>query len=110
MKQTKTALIYNPRAGTKRNILPDRILKITLEDIKNLLAQYQIPVDYFPTKYPGHATELARQLSQKGYKLILAAGGDGTVGEVANGLVGSETTLGIIPLGSFMNVAKMLSV
>ncbi len=112
MKQntlSKAALIYNPRAGTKRKIFPSSVPRVTLEDIKILLKQYQIPVDFIPTKYPGHATTLAQQVVKKGYKLVLVAGGDGTVGEVTNGLVGTEATLGIIPLGSFMNVARMLS-
>ena len=106
----KAALIYNPHAGEKRRMIPSRAARVTLEDIKTLLNQYQIPVDYFPTKYSGHATKLAQEAAKKGYKLILAAGGDGTVGEVANGLVNSDATLGIIPLGSFMNVARMLSI
>ncbi len=105
----KIALIYNPHAGAKRKLIPSRVPPVTLEDIKDHLAQYQIPVDYHPTKYAGHATLLAKELS-KDYPIILAAGGDGTVGEVANGLVNTDTTLGIIPLGSFMNVAKMLSI
>lgn len=109
-KQNSTALIYNPHAGSKRSMVPSRIPRVSLEDIKDLLTQYQIPVDYFPTEYAGHATKLAQELARKGYKLVLAAGGDGTVGEVTNGLIGTDVTLGIIPLGSFMNVAKMLAV
>src|SRR5260221_378434 len=105
------ALIYNPNAGKKRKLFSLFRGKLTaLEDIKDLLTKYQIPVDYFPTKHPGHATDLAKDCIKKGYKTILAAGGDGTVGEVANGLVGTDTTLGILPLGSFMNIAKMLSI
>lgn len=42
--------------------------------------------------------------------MVIAAGGDGTVGEVANGLINTEIELGIIPLGSFMNIARMLSI
>ena len=104
----KYALIYNPHAGMKRRILPNPTAT-SLEDIKHLLEQYQIIFDEYPTKYAGHTTELAKELSQK-YDTILVAGGDGTVGEAANGLVGTETTLGILPLGSFMNVARMLSI
>lgn len=105
----KYAVIYNPHAGTKRKILPNPTAT-SLEDIKHLLEQYQIRVEYFPTKYAGHATILAQELAKKGFNTILAAGGDGTVGEVANGLVKTEATLGVLPLGSFMNVARMLSI
>ncbi len=109
--KTSAALIYNPKAGAKRKILPNLAAAgVTLEDIKSLLKQYQIPADYFPTKASGHATELARQCVKKGYKLVIAAGGDGTISEVANGLIGSRVTLAVLPLGSFMNTAGMLSV
>ncbi len=105
----KTLLIYNPFAGKKRKMLPLQT-DVSLEDIKKTFAQYQIPVEYAPTEYAGHATELALDASKKGYKLVIAAGGDGTVGEVLTGLIGTKTTLGIVPLGSFMNVARMLSI
>src|SRR5258708_14378798 len=96
----KTALIYNSHAGKKRGLFSLFRGKLTaLEDIKELLTKYQIPVDYFPTKRPGHATQLASQCVKKGYKTILAAGGDGTVGAGANGLVGPDTTLRTQPLG-----------
>ncbi len=108
---SKAKFIFNPHAGTKRRLLPNPNAAVTsLEDIKNLLKQYQIPVDYFPTKAPGHATELARAAQKEGYKMVIVAGGDGTASEAANGLVGTSMPLGIIPLGSFMNVARMLSI
>jgi diacylglycerol kinase (ATP) len=107
----KAKFIFNPHAGTKRKLLPNPNSATTsLEDIKDLLKKYQIPVDYCPTKAPGHATELSKSAQKEGYKLVLVAGGDGTVGEAVNGLVGSDIPLGIIPLGSFMNIARMLSI
>lgn len=108
-KKNTVRLIYNPHAGKKRKMFKVGET-VTLEDIKGLLEQYQILVDYAPTKSAGHATILAQESVKEGYQTILAAGGDGTVGEVANGLVGSDTTMGIIPMGSFMNIAHMLSV
>lgn len=108
--QVKAKFIFNPNAGMKRKFLPNPKTNTSLEDIKALMEQYQIPVDLSPTKGPGHATELAKNASKEGYKLVIVAGGDGTVGEAANGLVGSDVTLGIIPLGSFMNIARMLSI
>ncbi len=101
--------IYNPHAGGKRQTNPLQT-KVTLEQIKNLLQQYQIAVDYFPTKYPKHATKLAREAKKEGYSLVIAAGGDGTIGEVINGLVGTDMVVGILPLGTIMNVARMLSI
>lgn len=105
----KTKLIYNPNAGQKRRWFHP-VNSVSLEEIKSLLEQYQFVVDYAPTKQPGHATELATQAAKDGYKLVIAAGGDGTISEVANGLIGTNAILGIIPLGSFMNTARMLAI
>ena len=49
------------------------------------------------TEYAGHAEKLAREAEEK---IVVAVGGDGTVNEVARGLIGSDKTLGIIPKGS----------
>jgi YegS/Rv2252/BmrU family lipid kinase len=105
----KYKLIYNPNAGKKRKVV-SHVKPIMLEDIFALLTQYQIEFDPFPTKCPGDATLLAKDAQKEGYEYVLAAGGDGTVGEVANGLINSDIKLGILPLGSFMNVARMLSI
>ncbi len=51
------------------------------------------------TKYRGHATELAGAAINN-YQTIIAVGGDGTINEVASGILGSDAVLGIIPLGS----------
>jgi diacylglycerol kinase family enzyme len=52
------------------------------------------------TSRPGHATELAREAVGRGVPLVVAAGGDGTVAEVASGLAGSAALLGILPFGT----------
>lgn len=67
------------------------------------------------TEKPGHATQLARQALDDGYRTIVAVGGDGTVNEVINGLVveGSvdpEATLGIIPWGTGADFTRMLGI
>src|SRR6186997_1905087 len=102
-------LIYNPNAGKKRNLLPTS-QQATLEEIKNLFVQYQIPIDYFPTKGPGDAAILARDSIKEKYNVVIAAGGDGTISEVAAGLVGSDMTMAILPLGSFMNTPEALAI
>ena len=55
------------------------------------------------TREPGEADEFARQAVQRGCKIVVAAGGDGTVNEVVNGLAGSDAALGLLPMGT-MNV------
>ncbi len=61
-----------------------------------------------PTQYAGHAVELARAAAAAGHQVALAAGGDGTLGEVANGLAGSETALGVLPVGTANSFAQEL--
>lgn len=102
-------LIYNPNASKKWGVF-SHATPVILEDIKALLAQYQISADFFPTKGPGDATALARASIKEKYNIVIAAGGDGTVSEVAAGLIGSEMVMGVLPLGTFMNTASALSI
>lgn len=64
------------------------------------------------TNYAGHGTEISRQAAMEGTNLIIAGGGDGTVREVAKGIVLSEkdTTLGIIPLGTGNDLCRSLDI
>ena len=52
------------------------------------------------TRFSGHAASLARDAAAAGHDLVVAAGGDGTIADVANGLEGTQCRLGIIPLGT----------
>ena len=70
-------------------------------------------VDLVQTESPGHARELARQAADDGYNLVVAAGGDGTINDVVNGLMrGSKAVaqLGIIPIGSGNDLAWSLKI
>jgi diacylglycerol kinase (ATP) len=101
-------LIYNPYAGQKLRFFGGQTT--SLEDIKYLIDKYQLQVDYTAISKNKRAKTFAEESVKDKYKIVLAAGGDGTVNEVANGLVNSSVILGILPLGTFMNIARMLSI
>jgi diacylglycerol kinase (ATP) len=67
-------------------------------------------VDFAITEYAGHATELATNAQQENYDMVVAVGGDGTVNEVAKGLIGKSTRLGIVPMGSGNGLARTLGI
>jgi diacylglycerol kinase (ATP) len=56
------------------------------------------------------ATELGERAVAEHYEVAIVAGGDGTVGGVARALVGTAVTLGILPFGTFMNIARALEI
>jgi diacylglycerol kinase (ATP) len=99
------ALIFNPHAGQKLGIDTNAG---TAEQVQAALRDESIPFDAWPTQRPGHATELARKAVDEGRELVIAAGGDGTVNEIALGLANTPAVLGLMPLGSIMNVARTL--
>ena len=59
------------------------------------------------TEYAGHAEQLAREAAEQ---VVVAVGGDGTVNEVARGLIGTGKTLGIFPCGSGDGLARHLGI
>lgn len=59
---------------------------------------------------PGSGANLAREAALAGADLVVAAGGDGTIGEVANGLVGTSATLGVLPLGTGNDFARTIGI
>jgi YegS/Rv2252/BmrU family lipid kinase len=60
----------------------------------------------YATGRPGEAEQMSRRAAGEGFKKIVAAGGDGTINEVVNGLAGSGATLGLLPMGT-VNVFAM---
>lgn len=105
----KYKLIYNPTAGQKRLVagLP---ANIGLNEAVNLLKRYKIKADVEETKYHGHAKEIAQSASRQGYDVVISAGGDGTISEIAGVLTGKRVVLGILPFGTYMNIPKMLHI
>ena len=86
-------IIVNPTAGSRGGGLFDEVLR--------RLNEGGAFVRCMDTQGPGHATTLAATAAADGRAdVIVAAGGDGTINEVARGLIGSPTPLGILPLGT----------
>ena len=75
-----------------------------------LLRKLQVEFTLRVTEFVGHATELARLAAGQGDTTVIAVGGDGTVNEVAAGLNGTQTALGIVPAGNGNDFAKALGI
>ena len=101
----RRVLIFNPHAGRKLGLETN---PGGADDVQAALRTEDIRFDPRPSERAGHAFELAQQAVREGRQLVIAAGGDGTANEVAHGLAGTETVLGLMPLGSIMNVARTL--
>jgi YegS/Rv2252/BmrU family lipid kinase len=87
-------LIFNPAAGPRGELRRD------LERVVGYLGSRGWHVTIRATRKPGDAAELARVAVAARCKVVLVAGGDGTVHEAVNGLVGSDTALGVLPVGT----------
>jgi YegS/Rv2252/BmrU family lipid kinase len=78
--------------------------------IEQFCKQCRLKYEIIKTQYKGHATALAKSAVSLSYDAVVAVGGDGTVMEVANGLVGSLTPLGILPTGTGNDLSKSLNI
>ncbi len=98
----RTALIYNPTAGALRHDLQQ------IEKLSASLHRHGIVAVPTPTAYAGQATELARQAAANGEPFVIVCGGDGTINEIAQALVGTETALAVWPCGTANVLAEEL--
>jgi diacylglycerol kinase (ATP) len=95
--------ILNPISGTrKKKLVPDLLRK----HLNHAKYAYEIA----ETARPLHAQELAKAAAEAGAHIVVAVGGDGTVNEVASGLLYSSTALGILPFGSGNGLARHLGI
>ncbi len=93
------AFIVNPTAGGGR--ARQRWARVEAE-----LRQRNVRWQTFFTEGVGHATTLARAAAAEGYDAVVAVGGDGTLNEVVNGAVGSDVSVGLIPLGTGVDFSR----
>jgi diacylglycerol kinase family enzyme len=85
-------IVFNPAAGARRR----RRLLAALDLLRGLGQRPEVA----DTAHRGHAVEIARGAAREGVRVVVAAGGDGTIAEVAAGLSGSDSALGVLPLGT----------
>lgn len=102
MAKEHLLFIVNPISGTGKQQEFSKVMDETLD--KSL---YESTVVY--TAYRGHATLLSRDAIGK-YDMVIAVGGDGTVNEVAKGLINSHCVMGIVPVGSGNGLARHLKI
>jgi diacylglycerol kinase (ATP) len=99
----RVAIIYNPASG---QISARR--KAAVQEVLSVLRGAGVEAEAFVTDTPGSATTHAEQAVRDGYDAVLACGGDGTVHEVLQSLVGTEVALGVVPLGTANALASNL--
>jgi diacylglycerol kinase family enzyme len=91
LPKRRLLVIVNPYATT----VSDRLKNLVLYALQSRYA-----VESAETERPHHAMQICREAAKEGYDAVVAFGGDGTVNEAANGLVGSDTPLTCLPGGS----------
>ena len=100
----KVAFILNPISGRGRK-------KEILGYIEVVLKKYPgWEGNFYTTKGVGDASSAARKFAEDGYDVVVAIGGDGTVNEVAKGVVGTSCRLAIVPVGSGNGLARHLGI
>jgi YegS/Rv2252/BmrU family lipid kinase len=91
--------IINPISGVRRkDDIPALIRRFLDHDTYTFEIQY--------TKHKGHAIEIAKEAVQRGIDIVCAVGGDGSVHEVGTALIGSQTRLAVLPIGSGNGLAR----
>jgi diacylglycerol kinase (ATP) len=100
----RALLIINTKSGSN----DDSILRV--REIVAELARHGVDAEVRVKLRKKQARRLARRAAKEGYTLVVAAGGDGTVAAVARGLIGRPVALGIVPLGTYNNLAVCLGV
>ncbi|WP_231729718.1 diacylglycerol kinase family protein [Pedobacter sp. Leaf176] len=95
--------IINPISGGRAKL---RIPAL----IDRYLNKEKFNANFFLTEYPGHASEIVEEAIAKDFEVFVAAGGDGTINEVASKVLEHGKTLGILPLGSGNGLARFLNI
>jgi diacylglycerol kinase (ATP) len=89
----RACIILNPLAGHAEDVS-------AVQRARAIWENHGWEVDWQTSDYAGHAIDLARAAAASGFNLVVAAGGDGTVNEVVNGIAGTPTALAALPVGT----------
>jgi diacylglycerol kinase family enzyme len=101
MSRPDLCVIFNPRAGRQR----------AARRLEELRRSWGTHADFRPTSAPGDGEVLAERAAREGFRIVAAAGGDGTVHEVANGLLRAaqpDVRFAVVPIGSANDYAHSL--
>ena len=98
----RATLIVNASAGRRKD------LQTLVPTLLQALEQAGVQANAVSTKAAGEAQSIAADAAASGRDTVLACGGDGTINEVLQGLVGTKTALGVIPLGTANVFARNL--
>jgi diacylglycerol kinase (ATP) len=101
---SKILVVVNPIAGSLSDL--DEFKSILHDRLEQQAKTYQI----YETTGKEDLAELTREASRQGIEIVLAAGGDGTVAGVINGLVHSDVMLGILPMGTGNGLARAMEI
>src|SRR6476619_5213034 len=94
-------IIVNPYATT----VSDRLRNLVVYALRG-----RYDVEAVDTQERGHAIEICREAAHEGYDVVVSFGGDGTLNEVVNGLVGSDTPLTCLPGGATNVYCRLLGI
>lgn len=107
----RTVLIVNPASGASMMASHQYASAEECEEaLLNALQQAGITPEVWHTTPEDPGQGLAQKAAEEGVKLVIAAGGDGTLHAVANGLIGTKSALAIIPMGTMNNIARSLDI
>jgi diacylglycerol kinase (ATP) len=98
-RRRRGILVYNPKAGGAAR-------RIDVDGVVGRAAARGLVLDAIPTEAPRHATELVAARLGAEIDLVAVAGGDGTLGEAAEALLGREVPVAILPAGTTNVVAR----
>lgn len=103
MQKKKILFILNPISGTRKKAQVPHL-------VRQLLDHKRFNYEIAETERAFHAHELSKGAAETGADIIVAVGGDGTVNEVASGLLYTKSALAILPFGSGNGLARHLGI